>query len=426
MDLDIRFSEASQPLTLSSTYIGLDRYNNETNLFEIFCAIATTKCEAFKDAATQKTAPPPQNATSSTRQPSIASSRERTASVQAPSNANQSRTQGRRQSATPSNRPSRLRASLSLTAEIPQAPAPATQAQPVQEPLFQSGGSQSVRLTQEEALEMAGFTAEDLDLAMDDADLDEEAGGDREAADEAPSGWDEISFDVPAENMSTQRKDAERVMRDSVPRDSASVPPDPAHFSSDLADVTGGQFEPDDNIFGNDSDQNVKPEPVDNLDEELDADEIDATQDSGRKVSDKTQGKERRPTDAHHSSPRSSPTDDFHNCTVHYRRSTTACMPLSVGIFLWMPVCLMPSKPSAFASCKRPRRTGRARWVCARPQASACLRSGQSGTTDSDFDSASSQPRTFGRSPGQGLTGSPKALAAPANRYFGNAVSRPR
>lgn len=307
MDLDIRFSEASQPLTLSSMYIGLDRYNNETTLFEIFCAIATTKCDAFSDATTQKAgAAAPQNASASTRQPSIATSRERTASVQAPANAiaDQSSNQGRRASATPlransSNRPSRLRASLSMTSEPPRAPASQAQADP--EPLFQSGGSQSVRLTQEEALEMAGFTFEDLDQAMDDADLDAEAGADDggvEENNEVPSGWGDISFDnLPAENMSTQRQQVEQAAAQAAQADAPEAPDHPGDVDAPAeraGSVGQGQFEPDDDIFGNEPAPNIKAEPVDGEDEgeeELEPDELEPTQDSsGRMVSIETRG----------------------------------------------------------------------------------------------------------------------------------------
>lgn len=303
MDLDIRFSEASQPLTLSSMFIGEDRSNNETTLFEIFCAIATTKCDVFKDTSTQKkeATVAAQTSSASTRQPSIASSRERTASVQAHANAavDPNSNQSRRASATPlrassSNRPSRLRASLSMTSEAPRASC--TQAQADPEPLFQSGGSQSIRLTQEEALEMAGITFEDLDQAMDDADLDDEAGGD-DGGDgqnnEVPAGWDDISFDnLPAENMSTQRQQTEQAAQ-AAQADIPEAPDRPGGVdasSEQTGNAEQGQFEPDDDIFGNGPAQTVKAEPVDEEeDEELEPDELDPTQNSsGRKVSMET------------------------------------------------------------------------------------------------------------------------------------------
>lgn len=325
MDLDIRFSEASQPLTLSSMYIGLDRYNNETTLFEIFCAIATTKCDVFNEATTQKNQKREAAAESSasTRQPSIATSRDRSVSVQAPAKGGASHVadQSRRASATPlrassSNRPSRLRASLSMTSEAPRATT--TQAQADPEPLFQSGGSQSVRLTQEEALEMAGFTFEDLDQAMDDADLDDEAGGaegDNAQDSEVPSGWDEISFDnLPAENMSTQRQQAEKVAQ--APQETETRSPDvPGGVTAPAEESTGSrvqhQFEPDDNIFGDSSTPAVKAEPVDQEeDEELEPDELGATQDSsGRKVSTEMGGYVRFDANAVPSLRPSSPTE---------------------------------------------------------------------------------------------------------------------
>lgn len=312
MDLDIRFSEASQPLTLSSMYIGDDRYNNEATLFEIFCAIATTKCDVFNQPSTQKkeAAAAPQSTSASTRQPSIASSRERTASMPAPANGSVD-PRGRRASATPlragsSNRPSRLRASLSMTSEAPRA---ATQAPADLEPLFQSGGSQSIRLTQEEVLEMAGLNFEDMGLAMDDADLDDEAaaGDDGDAGpaedSEVPSGWDDISFDnLPTENMSTQRQLAQQAAQAASQVDVPEAPDQTGGVDA-LSVRTGsaaqGQFEPDDDIFGNDSAQNIKAEPVEEEgEEELDSDELDPTQDSsGRKVSIETRGEEYLITD---------------------------------------------------------------------------------------------------------------------------------
>lgn len=348
MDLDIRFSEASQPLTLSSMYIGDDRYNNEATLFEIFCAIATTKCDAFNDQPTQKkeAAAAPQSTSASTRQPSIASSRERTASVQAPANGSVD-PRSRRASATllrpsGSNRPSRLRASLSMTSEAPHA---ATQAQADPEPLFQSGGSQSIRLTQEEVLEMAGLNFEDMDMAMDDADLDDEAGGGDDGGaghtedNEVPSGWDDISFDnLPAENMSTQRQQAQRAAQAASQANIPEAPDHPGGVDA-LPERTGsaaqGQFEPDDDIFGNDSAQNIKAEPVEEEgeEEELEPDELDPTQDSsGRKVSIETAGVGHLITDACRSSHRFSPIKRrfhiFHNqsnCTTIHQAHLHAC-----------------------------------------------------------------------------------------------------
>lgn len=376
MDLDIRFSEASQPLTLSSMYIGDDRYNNEATLFEIFCAIATTKCDAFNDQLTQKkeAAAAPQSTSASTRQPSIASSRERTASVQAPANGSVD-PRSRRASATPlrpsgSNRPSRLRASLSMTSEAPRA---ATQAQADPEPLFQSGGSQSIRLTQEEVLEMAGLNFEDMDMAMDDADLDDEAGGGDDGGaghaedNEVPSGWDDISFDnLPAENMSTQRQQAQHAARAASQANIPEAPDHPGGVDA-LPERTGsaaqGQFEPDDDIFGNDSAQNIKAEPVgeeEEEEEELEPDELDPTQDSsGRKVSIETAGMRHLITDACRSSHRSSPIKRrFHistiKATVYYHpSSTSACMFITGDMLVpnCPRVCPVPDRERL--SCER-------------------------------------------------------------------------
>lgn len=356
MDLDIRFSEASQPLTLSSMYIGDDRYNNETTLFEIFCAIATTKCDVFNVPSTQKkeAAAAPQSTSASTRQPSIASSRERTASVQAPANGSVD-PRSRRTSATPmrassSNRPSRLRASLSMTSEAPRA---ATQAQADPEPLFQSGGSQSIRLTQEEVLEMAGLNFEDMDLAMDDADLDEESGGGENGDvgeaenNEVPSGWEEISFDIPAENMSTQRQQQAEQAARAAQVDAPEAPDQPGGVdapSEQTGSVAQGQFEPDDDVFGNDSAQNIKAEPVEEEEEEeeLEPDELDPTQDSsGRQVSIETAGVEHLMTDAYRSSHRSLPTKrpfmTINNCTT-IRQARLACMFITGDMLV--PSCL--------------------------------------------------------------------------------------
>lgn len=239
-----------------------------------------------------------------------------------------------------------------MTSEAPRA---ATQVQPDPEPLFQSGGSQSVRLTQEEVLEMAGLNFEDMDLAMDDADLDEEAGGGdngdggEAGNNEVPSGWDEISFDIPAENMSTQRQQQAEQAEQAAQAAQVDVPEAVDHPggvdapSEQTGSAAQGQFEPDDDIFGNDSAQNIKAEPVEEEEEEeLEPDELDPTQDSsGRQVSIETAGGEHLMTDACRSSHRSSPTKrpfmTINNCTT-IRQARLACMFITGDMLV--PSCL--------------------------------------------------------------------------------------
>ncbi|KAL7424963.1 hypothetical protein Q5752_000650 [Cryptotrichosporon argae] len=55
MSLDFKFSEASQPITISSSY--LDDNMRDTEVFRIFCAIATTHCDAFRSPEERSTAP---------------------------------------------------------------------------------------------------------------------------------------------------------------------------------------------------------------------------------------------------------------------------------------------------------------------------------------------------------------------------------
>jgi len=211
MDLDFYFSEATQPLAMSSRFHGLDRENNEKQLFTIFCVIATTSCDAFGEIKPETNG----------------DSRVPTVSVKTDSDGSA------RKRESSSRRP---RASLSMTAQPPtrgpslvtvnvgdrsisqramsQRPTPNVE----QEPLFLPGasqtGSQRVQMSQAEVLEMAGIDENDMEAALDEMDMEEEQEMDKQAAaqaetsDEVPADWTEIDFDaVPPNNMSTQRED---------------------------------------------------------------------------------------------------------------------------------------------------------------------------------------------------------------------------
>jgi hypothetical protein len=206
MDLDFFFSEATQPLAMSSRFHGLDRDNNEKQLFTIFCVIATTSCTAFADA-------PAANGEVADRSRSRSSSM----SIKADSEASARKRRpegGLRAGARP-------RASLTMTAQPPsRGPSTVTvvmndrtwsqrlgsQAHAAGEPLFlpggsqAPGGSQTVRMTQEEVLELAGLDTGDLDAMVDDMDAEDMEAEDEQskAAEEeeekdTPADWSEVS-----------------------------------------------------------------------------------------------------------------------------------------------------------------------------------------------------------------------------------------
>lgn len=210
MDLDFAFSESSQPMTLTSRFIGLDRYGNETALFDIFCAIATTPTEAYPQSTQTNGVAKPSN-----RQRSMSTSVK-------PENGARRTDSIRTSSSRPaSTRPgsARPRASLNLTGRASQfrdLPNPAgeegdlSQQGQAEEPLFQPGptqSSQGVRMTQQEVLELAGMGDLDMEALLGDEDAD--MGDEAQAANEdAPAGWEDVTADfenIPDEHMSTQR-----------------------------------------------------------------------------------------------------------------------------------------------------------------------------------------------------------------------------
>lgn len=219
MDLDIMFSESTQPLTMSSSYIGLDRYSNETQLFTISCIIATTTCETFASVPVAA--------------PANGSRDQRSASVTVKTDPSQVPGSRRRDGFRSASRP---RASLSMTAQ-PNTRAPSmvtvvgggegllSQSR-INEPLFMPGPSQgSVRMSQAEVLEMAGVTEDDLTALLDDAEEDE---GDKQenerGNDDVPADWSEIDFEnIPPENQSTQRDAIAAAQMDETLAPSAST-----------------------------------------------------------------------------------------------------------------------------------------------------------------------------------------------------------
>jgi hypothetical protein len=227
MDLDFWFSEASQPMSMTSTFLGNDRYGNETTLFKIFCALATTQTEAFSGA------PPPTNGAPRDRAPIGNFTRQRSQSTTIKSERGESvASEGSQKPNTASRRSSaRPRASLTMTVE-PERPPPmvtvvgsgafsASQGPGTNgpEPLFQPGPSQgsmpsmSQRMTQQEVLDLAGMGDLDLEAMLDedDEDMAEVAGNSNgPEGQDIPDGWEDIEADfnnISTQRMSTQKED---------------------------------------------------------------------------------------------------------------------------------------------------------------------------------------------------------------------------
>lgn len=327
MDLDFFFSEATQPLTISSRYMGLDRYSNESELFSIFCVIATTTCEAF--ANVPASAPVAVNGSRADRSESVKVKPE----PGVPGSVRKRRApdgSGRAGSSRPP------RASLSLSAQPPPmvtvvgtaAAAVASQAMsqaamsqaamsqsdmsqgpsrtrnPNAEPLFLP--SQTQRMTQQEVLDMAGMGDIDLEAMMDDADAEDAEESRLESG--APADWDEVEFqNLRADLMSTQQN--------TDPGTSQRIV-SPLRRQTQAIDLSDTEFEPNTDIFGDTTSispvktqrrsrsrsksrqrersrsrtqENSPPPGMDareelDDDDEFEADEFDPTQPSGRKV----------------------------------------------------------------------------------------------------------------------------------------------
>ncbi|GMK57477.1 hypothetical protein CspeluHIS016_0403110 [Cutaneotrichosporon spelunceum] len=223
MDLDFWFSEASQPMAMTSTFLGNDRYGNETTLFKVFCALATSQTEAFRGA------PPHVNSTQRDRAPvsNFAMRRSQGTAIKSERSESVASDRGQKPSTATRRGTARPRASLTMTVEPERSPpmvtvvgtglfAASQGAGPNDpEPLFQPGPSQAMsqRMTQQEVLDLAGMGDLDLEAVLDDdmEDMAEvvQSANVPEAAD-IPSGWDEIEADfnnISAQRMSTQKED---------------------------------------------------------------------------------------------------------------------------------------------------------------------------------------------------------------------------
>ncbi|BEJ17581.1 hypothetical protein CspHIS471_0609820 [Cutaneotrichosporon sp. HIS471] len=225
MDLDFWFSEASQPMAMTSTFLGNDRYGNETTLFKIFCALATTQTEAFSGA------PPPTNGTPRDRAPVGNFSMRRSQSTTIKSERSESIASdgGQKPSTAPRRSSARPRASLTMTVE-PERPPPmvtvvgagmfsASQGTGPNdpEPLFQPGPSSqgsvmpmSQRMTQQEVLDLAGIGDLDLEAMLDDDMEDMAELADGADALDIPDDWDDIEADfnnISPQRLSTQKED---------------------------------------------------------------------------------------------------------------------------------------------------------------------------------------------------------------------------
>ncbi|WOO77659.1 Cell cycle checkpoint control protein RAD9A [Vanrija pseudolonga] len=209
MDLDFFFSEATQPMTISSTCYGADKFGNNKLLFTIFFVIATSPCDEFASL------------TSTPANGSVKRKRE-SASVTVKTDVD---AQSRMGSVRPRPSSSRPRTSLSLTVEPPDrgpsqvslrgANGLASQSQRTHaaEPLFLPGPSQSMsqRMSQQEALEAAGMDDVDLEAMMEDAEAEvlDDLGLDDDE-DHAPADWSDVgdatfAAGLNAAQMSTPR-----------------------------------------------------------------------------------------------------------------------------------------------------------------------------------------------------------------------------
>ncbi|BEI88484.1 uncharacterized protein CcaverHIS019_0112020 [Cutaneotrichosporon cavernicola] len=225
MDLDFWFSEASQPMAMTSTFLGNDRYGNETTLFKIFCALATTQTEAFSGA------PPPTNGTPRDPAPvgNFAMRRSQSTMIKSERSESVASDGGQKPTTTPRRSSARPRASLTMTAEPERPPPmvtvvgagmfPASQGVGPNdpEPLFQPGPSSqgsvmpmSQRMTQQEVLDLAGIGDLDLEAMLDD-DLEDMARlADGADALDIPNDWDDIEADfnnISPQRLSTQKED---------------------------------------------------------------------------------------------------------------------------------------------------------------------------------------------------------------------------
>lgn len=364
MDLDIFFSEATQPLTITSKFFGGDRHGNEAELFNIFCAIATSSCEAF----TTVTASASANGRQAKRSESVRNGGQPSAPGSARSRSIQASSRGSARprpslslSARPGSQAPNPNAMVTVVAAAPsQALSQALPQAEDKEPLFQPAPSQqSVRMTQQEVLDMAGVGDLDLEALMDDADADDDnAGGtgaagagtsaeealvkrEPDAEPDVPAGWDDVDFT--ADNLRPEMM--------STPRDAA--PPPPSHMSqpararpppldraSSIASPAKqsispnrsapseiSEFIPDPAIFGlKDTRISSVEESEVAEDDELDADEFDPTQPSGRKVG--PVGHEDKPRQAlTSSSSHCSKTDREVNCDIcFYTLYASTCL----------------------------------------------------------------------------------------------------
>lgn len=273
MDLDFAFSEASQPMTMMSRFIGLDKYGNETELFDIFCAIATTPTQAFPAEANGAA-----NGSSRQRSESAAVKRED------PRRSESARPTARAASSRPSARP---RASLSMIAQDRDTTAP--------EALFQPGPSQSsqgVRMTQQEVLELAGMGDLDMEALMGDDDTDMAMEPTTPPTipptiampTDVPAGWEEMDADFA--DVSTQRMSTQR---DAIAA-AQEAQSDPRVSEISAASIkrseSSAEFKPNPEIlqFPSREREDSNGTEVD-AEEELDEDAFDPTQPSGHKVS---------------------------------------------------------------------------------------------------------------------------------------------
>lgn len=323
MDLDIFFSEATQPLTITSKFFGGDRHGNEAELFNIFCAIATSSCEAFtavtvSASANGRHAKRSESVRNGGQPPTPGSARSR--SIQAGSRGSARPRPSLSLSARPGSQAPNQSAMVTVVAAAPsQALSQALPGAEDKEPLFQPAPSQqSVRMTQQEVLDMAGVGDLDLEALMDDADADDDntegtevvsAGRSAEevpvkrepdAEPDVPAGWDDVDFtadNLHPEMMSTPRDAAPPPPASHTSQPSRARPP-PLDRASSIASPAKqsitpnrsapseiSEFIPDPAIFGLKDTRISSVEDSEAAeDDELDADEFDPTQPSGRKV----------------------------------------------------------------------------------------------------------------------------------------------
>ena len=236
ISLSIAFSEASQPVTVTSRLESPDE--DAQGDFEIFCAIATTICDAFKDdpknGAERKPTMTPSEVSGSGR-PSVGkainSDRSKTTSNGTAANGAEAGDAGdQRRSRSESSAPQKKQRTklnmMSNSAANSQRDQPATV-----HALFGSqshsgehgdgvpGSSQRRQMTQQEVLESSGFgdmNAEDLMDGMDDAPLDE----------------DDISKEGPTDHGVREEAGREEDEQENIPPDGISA------------------FEPDRDVFG--------------------------------------------------------------------------------------------------------------------------------------------------------------------------------